>query len=105
MTDPEAGPGMSDFPRRGVSAATSGSLTTPGTQSANGKVPRSQNMLPLRNRSPTTLGRKTCNAATSILILIVLLPAASGKRNDDVVVMKNGDRITGEIKSLEEGKL
>src|SRR3954449_13094170 len=43
--------------------------------------------------------------AVVTLILIFLGPAASGKRNDDVVVMKNGDRFTGEIKGLEEGKL
>src|SRR3954453_22380546 len=44
-------------------------------------------------------------ATTRILMLMFLLPAAWAKRNDDVVVMKNGDRFTGEIKGLEEGKL
>jgi hypothetical protein len=28
-----------------------------------------------------------------------------GKRKDDVVVMKNGDKLTGEIKSLQYGEL
>jgi hypothetical protein len=41
----------------------------------------------------------------AILILFILVPAAIAKRNDDVIVMKNGDRITGEIKRLEDGKL
>src|SRR3954454_17315964 len=44
-------------------------------------------------------------ATTRILMLMFLLPAAWAKRNDDVVVMKNGDRFTGEIKRLEDGKL
>jgi putative salt-induced outer membrane protein YdiY len=39
------------------------------------------------------------------LALLVLLPVASAKRKDDVIIMKNGDRLTGEIKRLEEGKL
>jgi hypothetical protein len=33
------------------------------------------------------------------------VPALLAKRNDDVVVMRNGDRMTGEIKRLEDGKL
>lgn len=43
--------------------------------------------------------------AALILILMVLACPAFGKRKDDVVVMKNGDRFTGEIKSLEQGEL
>jgi hypothetical protein len=35
----------------------------------------------------------------------MLVPAAFAKRNDDVIVMKNGDRMTGEIKRLEDGQL
>jgi hypothetical protein len=41
----------------------------------------------------------------AILILFILVPAAFAKRNDDVIIMKNGDRMTGEIKRLEDGKL
>jgi putative salt-induced outer membrane protein YdiY len=39
-----------------------------------------------------------------MVLLLLTIPAAA-KRNDDVVVMKNGDRLTGEIKRLEDGKL
>jgi hypothetical protein len=37
--------------------------------------------------------------------VLVFAQAALAKRNDDVVIMKNGDRLTGEIKRLEDGKL
>ncbi len=40
-----------------------------------------------------------------IVILMLLASPAFGKRKDDVVVMKNGDRFTGEIKSLKQGEL
>lgn len=40
-----------------------------------------------------------------IVILLLLASPAFGKRKDDVVVMKNGDRFTGEIKSLKQGEL
>ena len=43
--------------------------------------------------------------AGGIVALLVLNVCVFAKRNDDVVVMKNGDRFTGEIKRLEEGKL
>jgi hypothetical protein len=36
---------------------------------------------------------------------MTLLVSAFAKRNDDVVVMKNGDRMTGEIKKLVQGRL
>ena len=45
------------------------------------------------------------------LVFIILLvfiggaPSAWAKRNDDVVILKNGDRLTGEIKSLQRGEL
>jgi putative salt-induced outer membrane protein YdiY len=41
------------------------------------------------------------------LVLLVLLVACPlfGKRKDDVVVMKNGDKFTGEIKDLQRGEL
>ena len=44
-------------------------------------------------------------AIARLLIVLILVPAAFAKRNDDVIIMKNGDRITGEIKRLEDGKL
>src|SRR5688572_27122631 len=44
-------------------------------------------------------------AIASIATLLVLVAPVLAKRKDDVVVMKNGDRLTGEIKRLEEGKL
>jgi putative salt-induced outer membrane protein YdiY len=44
-------------------------------------------------------------ATVGVIVLLVVAPLALAKRNDDVVVMKNGDRLTGEIKRLEEGKL
>ncbi len=43
-----------------------------------------------------------------LLVLIAILICSScvlAKRKDDVVIMKNGDRITGEIKSLQKGEL
>ncbi|HKX30864.1 MAG TPA: DUF481 domain-containing protein [Blastocatellia bacterium] len=39
------------------------------------------------------------------LALIGLSASADAKRTDDVVVLKNGDHLTGEIKSLEHGEL
>src|SRR5215510_8871950 len=39
------------------------------------------------------------------LALIVCSDVASAKRNDDVVVLKNGDHLTGEIKGLQRGEL
>src|SRR5689334_6802083 len=41
-----------------------------------------------------------------ILFLILMwAPITRGKNNDDVVVLKNGDRLTGEIKGLQRGEL
>lgn len=39
-----------------------------------------------------------------LLLLILLCPAAQAKRHD-LIVMKNGDHITGEVKKLEQGIL
>jgi putative salt-induced outer membrane protein YdiY len=44
------------------------------------------------------------------VLLVILLGASAeepafAKRNDDVVVMKNGDRFTGEVKGLQHGEL
>jgi putative salt-induced outer membrane protein YdiY len=43
----------------------------------------------------------------TVLIALLLLSACPlfGKRKDDVVVMKNGDKFTGEIKALQNGEL
>jgi hypothetical protein len=45
------------------------------------------------------------HALAVALALSVAVPLASAKRKDDVVVMKNGDRFTGEIKQLVRGEL
>ena len=45
------------------------------------------------------------NVKAGLTVLLLLAATAAGKRKDDVVVMKNGDRLTGEIKRLEDGKL
>lgn len=43
----------------------------------------------------------------SIAVFVIALGASStfAKHNDDVVVLKNGDRLTGEIKGLQRGEL
>jgi putative salt-induced outer membrane protein YdiY len=41
----------------------------------------------------------------AFIVLLAIAVPAFGKRKDDVVVMKNGDKFTGEIKSLEYGEL
>ena len=43
-------------------------------------------------------------AYTALLLVAVVQPSLA-KRKDDVVVMKNGDRFTGEIKGLQHGEL
>ena len=51
------------------------------------------------------LHRRVCRAASiTVLILLVALTALA-KEVDDVVVLKNGDRLTGEIKGLQSGEL
>jgi len=42
-----------------------------------------------------------------VVILLILMWAATSfaKNDDDVVVLKNGDRMTGEIKGLQRGEL
>jgi putative salt-induced outer membrane protein YdiY len=45
------------------------------------------------------------NSTAGLTVLLLLTMPAAGKRKDDVVVMKNGDRLTGEVKRLEGGKL
>ena len=49
--------------------------------------------------------RRVCRvAAINVLMLLVVLTALA-KEVDDVVVLKNGDRLTGEIKGLQRGEL
>ena len=43
-------------------------------------------------------------AALSFLIVLLCLPAQA-KRKDLVIMIKNGDRLTGEVKKLEHGVL
>ncbi len=39
------------------------------------------------------------------LILLLIAMPAFGAPKTDVVIFKNGDRLTGEVKSLERGRL
>src|SRR5438270_5793088 len=44
----------------------------------------------------------------TVLLVIITISVTSplyGKRKDDVVIMKNGDKFTGEIKALQYGEL
>ena len=49
-------------------------------------------------------GRSFAALAVALLVLALASPTFA-KRKDDVVVMKNGDRFTGEIKGLQQGEL
>jgi putative salt-induced outer membrane protein YdiY len=40
-----------------------------------------------------------------LFLIFVWAPTTCAKNNDDVVVLKNGDRLTGEIKGLQRGEL
>ena len=42
---------------------------------------------------------------TMIIFLLLSAITIFGKHNDDVVILKNGDRLTGEIKGLQRGEL
>jgi putative salt-induced outer membrane protein YdiY len=55
-------------------------------------------------RAALFAGRLFAALATVLLAVGVASPAFA-KRKDDVVVMKNGDRFTGEIKGLQQGEL
>src|SRR5215204_5365736 len=48
---------------------------------------------------------RLCRFGTSILLGCLFVLTAFAKNVDDVVVLKNGDRLTGEIKSLQSGEL
>ena len=49
--------------------------------------------------------RKLCRVASIIFLTFHLVLTALAKNVDDVVVLKNGDRLTGEIKGLQRGEL
>jgi len=55
-------------------------------------------------RTPALSPARLRRTALIALLLLFACPLF-GKRKDDVVVMKNGDRFTGEIKSLQYGEL
>jgi putative salt-induced outer membrane protein YdiY len=48
---------------------------------------------------------RLCRFGTSILLGCLFVLTACAKNVDDVVVLKNGDRLTGEIKGLQRGEL
>ena len=52
-----------------------------------------------------TVARSLCRPGLIIFINLFLVLTALAKNVDDVVVMKNGDRLTGEIKGLQAGEL
>ena len=51
------------------------------------------------------LKRKLCRVASILFLVFLLVLTALAKNVDDVVVLKNGDRLTGEIKGLQRGEL
>src|SRR4029077_2409260 len=55
-------------------------------------------------RAVLFIGRLFAALAAALLTLGLASPLFA-KRKDDVVVMKNGDRFTGEIKGLQQGEL
>lgn len=46
-----------------------------------------------------------CRVAALTLVLNLLVSTTWAKRKDDVIILKNGDRLTGEIKGLSRGEL
>lgn len=51
------------------------------------------------------VNRKLCRVVSITLFVFLLVVTALAKEVDDVVVLKNGDRLTGEIKGLQRGEL
>jgi putative salt-induced outer membrane protein YdiY len=49
--------------------------------------------------------RRFCRAAGIFLLIFLAALTAIAKNVDDVVILKNGDRLTGEIKGLQRGEL
>lgn len=50
-------------------------------------------------------GRFVLRHAASLALLLLLAHPSFGKRKDDVVIMENGDKFTGDIKALQYGEL
>src|ERR1044072_5454176 len=49
--------------------------------------------------------QRICRSGIIIIINLLFVLTATAKNVDDVVVLKNGDRLTGEIKGLQSGEL
>lgn len=49
--------------------------------------------------------KRVWRAASIMVLMLVVVLTALAKEVDDVVVLKNGDRLTGEIKGLQSGEL
>ena len=48
---------------------------------------------------------RVCHAGLIAILVLLFMSTALAKNVDDVVVLKNGDRLTGEIKGLQRGEL
>ncbi len=53
----------------------------------------------------SSLSKRVCPIGLPFLVLTIFCPWAEARDKIDVIVMKNGDRITCEIKRLEKGQL
>ena len=56
-------------------------------------------------KTPTLSKNTLLRTVLLVIIAISVTSPLFGKRNDDVVIMKNGDKFTGEIKALQYGEL
>jgi len=54
---------------------------------------------------PQVTARPILRVIGMVIVCALSVPAGDAKQKDDVVVMKNGDKFTGEIKKLENGVL
>src|SRR5277367_4985446 len=54
---------------------------------------------------PQLKGRPIVRAIGILIVCTLTVQRGEAKQKDDVVVMKNGDKFTGEIKKLENGVL
>src|SRR6476661_8087318 len=55
----------------------------------------------MSNRVPQSF----CCLGMFVFLIFACAPLTIAKNDDDVVVLKNGDRLTGEIKGLQRGEL
>ena len=53
----------------------------------------------------SSFSKRVCPIGLSFLVLTILCPWAAARDKVDVIVLKNGDRITCEIKGLKKGQL